>query len=279
MSSARRVAVVGIDGCGKSLIIAKMRDRLPRESSFEVVSCPDFHDNANAPMQTLSRQLKALSEAADIVGNPVIKASALYLRMTLYGPVERFYLDTYAPSVLMCERHPLIETLVYAPLYVRLAERSVRDDAALDRIRSLTEERVPGAGAAIDGWLAGESARTGSTGDIWAVLGEIADIIRGGTPGALAAFGARYRTTAADEVILIDTPPADAARRCAERAGDTEVHESPEHLTALRDNYVRVRSELESARPELTFHTVSNADDDDVEAVVLECLDVIGVRV
>ncbi|KAA0024863.1 hypothetical protein [Antrihabitans cavernicola] len=274
----QRIAVVGIDGCGKSLVISKMRAQVSLDTSFEAISCPDFHESANAPMHTLSRQLKALSDAADVVGNPVIKASALYLRMTLYGPVERFFVDTYSPRVLMCERHPLIETLVYAPLYVRLAERSREDPDALAAIRILAEERAAGASAAVDGWHSKEAARVHSTSDIWGVLGEIAELIRAGTPAALAGFGARYRTTLPDEVIWLETPPADAARRCAARTGATEVHETLEHLTSLRSNYLRMRDELSAAHPDMVFHTVSNSDIDDVEDVVRTCLDVTGMR-
>lgn len=278
MNSTKRIAVVGIDGCGKSQIVARMRDLVAQDLSLEAISCPDFHDNANAPMHTLSRQLKALGEAADEVSNSAIKASALYLRMTLYGPTERFFLDTYDPAVLMCERHPLIETLVYAPLYVRLSRHVRADPPALEHILDAAETRVAGARRGIDHWHRSEAARAGSTTDIWGVIGEIADLIGAGTQAAIEGFGLRYRTTLPDEVIWLETPPADAARRCASRVGGTEVHETVEHLTSLRENYVRLQDELAAVHPELRFHVVHNRDTDDVDDVVRRCLDVTGLR-
>lgn len=275
-NQTQRIAVVGIDGCGKSLVISRMRAVISEDTSFEAISCPDFHENANAPMYTLSKQLKALSDAADAIGDPVIKASALYLRMTLYGPVERFFTDTYSPSVLMCERHPLIETLVYAPLYMQLGRHGRGGEAAWEAIRSRAEQGAPHAGAAIDRWYAKEAARILSTGDLWDILGEIAQLIESGTQTALAGFGMRYRTTLPDEVIWLDTPPREAARRCAIRAGGAEVHETLQHLTALRSNYLRVRDELSRTHPTLIFHTVSNNDADGIEDVVRRCLKVIG---
>ena len=158
--TTRRVTVVGIDGCGKSSVIAALRESAAETFRLVTVTCPDFHDTPNAPLHRLSRQLKAFSDGADEVGSPVVKAVALYLQMTLFGPVERFFVTTYRPAVLVCERHPLIETMVYGPLYVRLGELGAADATAQQAIRELLEQhRNSGTLDTILAWHRAEAAQ------------------------------------------------------------------------------------------------------------------------
>ncbi|UGT62045.1 hypothetical protein [Nocardia asteroides] len=259
-----RIAVVGIDGCGKSSLIARLR-----AGNQLTLSCPDLHHNADGPLHDLSRKLAAVGAAADAVGNPAVKAATLYLRMTLYGPVEDFLLRTYRPEVLICERHPLIETLVYAPLYARLAGRARRDVApVLDR----AERQLPGATAALRRWQALEQDRVGIGGDLATVLDEIVTILGTGTEAAVTRFAQSYRTTLPDRVLWLDTPPADAARRLALRGGPLETHENLAHLETLRTGYRELGARLESVWPGLRFVRVPNADSADPAEVLDACL-------
>ena len=272
--TTRRVTVVGIDGCGKSSIIAALRESAAETFRLVTVTCPDFHDTPNAPLHRLSRQLKAFSDGADEVGSPVVKAVALYLQMTLFGPVERFFVTTYHPTVLVCERHPLIETMVYGPLYVRLGERGASDAAAQQAIRELLEQRNPGTLDTILAWHRAEAARLGTSGDMWALLGEIADVIGQGAAPAIAGFGDRYRTTLPDDVLWLDVPADQAEKRCAARSGTgaLETHETTQHLAALRENYLRTRDDLADAFPQLRFHIVDTSDGVDLESSVRACI-------
>ena len=42
-------------------------------------------------------QMKIFSDGCDEIGSAEMKALSMYLQMTLYGPVERFFLDTFSP--------------------------------------------------------------------------------------------------------------------------------------------------------------------------------------
>ncbi|MFC3965379.1 hypothetical protein [Nocardia jiangsuensis] len=259
-----RIAVVGIDGCGKSSLIARLRHEFS-DDRLLTVSCPDLHHNGDGPLHDLSRKLAAVGEAADALGNPVVKAATLYLRMTLYGPVEDFLLRTYRPEVLVCERHPIIETLVYAPLYARLARRAAPGSTAvLDR----AEQRLPGATAALRRWQTLEQDRVGIGGDLTTVLDELVAILGTGTEAAVARLAQTYRTTLPDRVLWLDTPPAEAARRLALRGGQRETHENIAHLETLRAGY----RELGDRSPGLRFARISTSDADDPAAIRDACL-------
>lgn len=269
----RRVAVVGIDGCGKSSLITQIREQT-EEARIVSVSCPDFHDSRNGPMHDLSRRLKAIGEAADEAGYTTIKAATLYLRMTLYGPVERFFLDAYDPDVLVCERHPLIETFVYGPLYARLAGAALRDSVRLEELWNEVENRYPGTRRDAERWQRSQHARVGIGEDLSTVLDDIVAVLDKGPIDAVRIFGDAYRTTLPEVVIWLDTPPAEAARRCRER-GAREVHENAESLALLRENYRGVGPMLRRADPGLRFVRVENGDGNDSDRVLDKCLDLV----
>lgn len=266
MTAPHRIAVVGIDGSGKSEFIARLRHLAPPDERWIALSCPDFHHTPNGPLHELSRQLKAVSDAADTVGYPAVKAAALYLRMTLYGPVEDFFGTTFDPNVLVCERHPLIETLVYAPLYARIAQGERGDPSRLADVLALADQLQPGAAPAVKDWQRTESARVHLGADLETTLDDIVTILSHRTATALERFSTAYRTTLPDTILWLDTPPDQAARRCAAR-GTIETHESPAHLTALRANYLRTLDELRILFPEMVIHRIENTDADSLDEI------------
>lgn len=272
-SRTRRVAVVGIDGSGKSSIVRNLGAAAADRTDLAALTCPDFHDTADAPLRDLSRQLRLFSDQADVLGDPVVKAAALYLQMTLYGPVERFFVDTFGPAVLLCERHPMVESMVYAPLYVQLAAAAPRCDD--HEVRSLLDAHDVSAFPAIEAWHAQRSARLGGDVSLWRILADVAVLVGQGPVAALAGFAQRYQTTLPDEVIWLDVPPEQALRRCAARsAGEPmEAHETLAALTVLRERYLQARETFREYASEVTFHTIDAGDDAGIEEAARMCAD------
>ncbi|MBB4854234.1 thymidylate kinase [Mycobacteroides chelonae] len=271
----RRIAIVGIDGCGKSTVIARLRELAPPGlSQFSAMTCPDFHNTQNAPLQNLSRQMKAFSDGCDEIESLEMKALAMYFQMTLYGSVEQFFLDTFTPSTLVCERHPLIEVLVYGPFYLLLAQPDWDGKALEDSIRNVLDRHEPGTFDTIRDWHASEAARLNLDHDIWAMLNDVAAVVPKDVTSCLATFGERFRTTLPDIVLWLDVPPKQAAARCAARAsgGVKEAHERPEFLSALRDGYLRVRGALAESFPEVAFHRIDTSDGVDIDESVRQCV-------
>ena len=274
----RRVTIVGIDGSGKSTVVERLRQCTAfAPDRLVAFSCPRFHDTPDAPLAELSAHLKAFSDVADELGSFELKLAALYLRMTLYGPVERFFLNTFASASLVSERHPLIDTLVYVPLYRSRAVTTVDAIAVEPLLRARLNEKSPDAYAAVRAWHELESRRLSREIDFWALAADVMKAFAAPLEDVMADFGARYRTSLPDTVVLLDVDVAEAARRLrGRRSGRLELHEDVRALTALRDTYDLVLDQLSRLRPEVEVHRIANVDRS-VDETVEELLLAIGV--
>lgn len=240
------------------MLVEKLRQRRLRADELLAFSCPSFHDTPDAPLWHLSVHLKALSDIADEIASFELKLAALYLRMTLYGPVQRFFLDTFAPSVLISDRHPLIETLVYLPLYQRKIASSTDSFPAARLIRRLLEERVPGAYDAIIAWQAVQSRRLGRNVELCDVAADLLESFTAPAPARMAMLQERYRTTLPDVVVMLDVDVSEAMRRSDGRDARAELHEEQQALTMLREGYEVVLAELPGLHPGIEVHRIAN---------------------
>jgi hypothetical protein len=275
-TNPRRIALVGIDGCGKSSVIAQLRE-MARDApgSFRSITCPSFHDTPDAPFQELSRCMKAFSDATDVVGSLEAKVIALYLQMTLYGPVERFFVDTFHPSVLVCERHPIVESFVYGPFYVHLGRGEWGGTDIEARIRGVVDRDEPGSFDAVLAWLRDEAARLGHHEDVWQLLTDIAAMAKLDFATMAATLERHYRTTVPDTVLWLDLPPDQAEARCRARSGGglLEMHETTEFLAMLRDGYAQAHEQFADAFPHIGFHVIDTSDSVGLADSVRACVE------
>ena len=245
------LAVVGVDGSGKSTAVAHLRDRLGAGSGLATLHCPRYHDMADAPLAQLSRDLDALSVAADGLALRHVKAAALYLQMTLYGPVVRRLTRTLGPRCLVSDRHPIVDTLAYGPLYTRMLTGE-RPAAACDALRARLARRRPGAFERVQAW---HRRVTGHDQPLADLACDVARIFAAPVGQVLDELGRRYRTRAPDVVVLLDVDPTVASTRLAGRGGrGSELHERVEALTTLRALYEGALDALRTERPEIDVH-------------------------
>ncbi|MGW0421172.1 hypothetical protein [Streptomyces sp. NPDC003015] len=240
-----RVAVVGIDGTGKTTVLRRLGER----DGFAVVHAIRAHDDPRSPVAGLSRALAGASAAADAVGRIQLKVAVLYLQLCLYGPSERH--ASRETRILLADRHPLVDPLVYLPLFVHL----VSNGEPGDDVRTWWRTQEPGAARAVREWMA---VRAGHT-DPWA-LGE--EVLRLGArpPGEmLDRLGRRFGVTAPDGVLLLDLPVAQALGRTRDRTRDRELHETTAFLSTTRQRYEAVLDWLAQARPDIARQRVDCA--------------------
>ena len=267
-----RVAVVGIDGSGKTSVIERLCELVDDNQAGAVaMHCPDFHDNRDVPAAELSRQLRAVGEAADRASDARIKAATLFLRITMFGQVEKFLRERHRPGLMISERHPIVETMVYAPVYQRLVASSRTPDETIAAIFADADRQCRGASAALLDWQAQIVARSGLAADLPTVVDDVAALVSGGPAAAAAALGEVCETTLPDLVLWLDTPPEVCAARLAQRA-EREIHEDPATLRKLRARYEQTSQEVAEEFGPAMISRVDVTGLDGVEAYARRCL-------
>lgn len=233
----RRVAIVGIDGSGKSELITALTARAST-SAVRAINCPNFHDGFDGPLHQTSRHLAVLGAAADHAQNPVVKAATLYLRMTLFGPVERFVTQTYRPQLLLCERHPIIETLIYAPLYARVtqAARQVSSED-IESLLAAADAIAPGTSDSVARWQEVTAAHSGVGGNLMTTLDEVVSILDTPLTTAMGSLANCFRTHLPEAIIWLDISVDEAMSRIRRRDETPELHENESTLKQLRKRY------------------------------------------
>jgi thymidylate kinase len=253
-----RAALVGMDGTGKTTVARLIRER----GDAAVVHAIRAHEDPGSPDAPLSRHLAAASAVADTVGRAQLKIAVLYLQLCLYGPAER----RHTGPVLLADRHPLIDPLVYLPLYARIAV----DSDPGDDVTAWWAGQPPDTAAAVRTWL---HACSGGT-DAWGLGSELIRLAEKSPGDLLAELARRLGARLPDAVLLLDLPVDEALARTRDRTRDAELHETTAVLTAIRAGYDSALTWLTAEHPKVTVHRVpcANRTPDEVATAVLQLI-------
>ncbi len=245
-SPVRKIAVVGIDGCGKSTVIRRFLELSPLEKEdAAVMTCPLYHNTPNSPFGELSRQMDAFSQAADLLNSFELKAAALYLQMTLYGPVESFFVETYRPRFLLSERHALIDSLAYGPFYGKMVQTEITPEKWEEPLLRKLKDFGEGIYESILDWVGTENRRLGRSVSLWTLPDDVRTLFEQPFDQTLQLLAERYQTSLPDVILLLDVSGKKAETRVIRRNDTTrELHETSSMLNSLRKSYLRVASLL-----------------------------------
>jgi thymidylate kinase len=254
----RRVALVGIDGAGKTAVARRLRERAAGTGRLAVLHSLRPHENPGGPLHRLSRHLDALSVVADELRSPELKLAALYLQLSTYGPIERFYAEIYRPELVLSDRHPLIDTLVYLPVFGRAVRgrsgRAARPGPPSD-LRERLDRIDPAAHASIVAWGDALARRLGYETDLWGLGEESLALASLSPPELLDELRRRLGVPLPDAVIVLELGVEEALRRSQTRKRAAEQHESATFLTLISERYRRLADELQwSAAPSAVEH-------------------------
>ncbi|MEV8547073.1 hypothetical protein [Streptomyces sp. NPDC051572] len=237
-----RVAVVGIDGTGKTTVLHRMRER----GDVVVVHAIRAHDDPDSPYATLSRALAGASAAADALGRVQLKLAVLYLQLCLYGPAER---QVWREGrILVSDRHPLIDPLAYLPMFAR----AEREDAPGADVEAWWRGQEPQDARAIRDWLV---ARTGSA-DPWPLGTDFLAQATKPPQDVLDYLRRSFGVSLPNAVVLLDLPVEDALARTRSRESRSELHETADLLSLTRQHYDAVLGWLSRTCPEVSVHRV-----------------------
>lgn len=274
IENTRTIAIVGIDGSGKTTVIRRMLEKLPaRWDVVSLINCPDYHEIPNAPLAQLSRDLDAFSQISDGLGDFQLKGVALYLQMMLYGPVARFIVETFRPRILLSARHAVFDALAYGVLYREIMKKPLDRARHETALRERMERHRAGSYEALLAWNALAARRDGRDEDFWSFDRHVLDVFSRTGRDLVDALVKDYRTGLPDTVIFMDTPADTAHTRIEGRKEkEKELHESSDMLAVIRGNYLKALDFLNADYPEITTHIVRSGDSGGIDKSVEEVI-------
>ncbi len=242
--STTRVAVVGIDGAGRTTICRLLQDDglVNEHHDLTVVHALRPYETPGAPFRHLSRKLHSLATTAELLDDAQLKAAALYLQLSTYAPVEHFMIEAYQPESLVTAGHPLVDTLAHLPI-----QRPPTAPTQGDWKHAIDPDVL----AAAEAWAEGIGCPT----DLRALGAEVLSLHDLPLERLLERFRRRFRANLPDVVVLLDVHSAEAVRRLggegdaeeaelAQRLGGRGVSEA--RLSILREQYQRTTDWLET---------------------------------
>ncbi len=265
----RTIAVTGIDGSGKSTLTKRVCEMFSGTSENDVIvmNCPGYHDTPNAPLSELSQQLDAFTKTADMLGSFELKAISLFFQISLFGNVENFLKETFQPSVLLNERHAVVDCLSYGNFYQKLLQKPLDREKLEGPLKDALEAYKPGTYNDIINWVSVLSKRTGLDFTLWKNIDKhILNTFQLKGKDLVNNLEAQFLTTLPDVILLLDVSGDMANSRVDNRDDETrELHEQAHMLEALRQEYFRVIKMINTEYPEIETHIIKSGDESSIQ--------------
>ncbi len=263
--------LTGIDGTGKSTFMNQLYRELPTDGRLKLISCPYYHSLPGSGIEEISRLFSAINLFGNEHQQADIKALGLFLQMSLYNKAIQFISsENNHPELVISERHPLIDTFVYAALYVPflkgieqssnlerqlLNELSELQPYALQHIVSQIENTLP------------ETTPLKSMSEYCAYLKRL---FSKPLPDIFKQLKTSFELNLPNRIIFIDLDPSQALERLQQSNKQLEIHESSSRLTALRKAYLMFFNFLKQEHPEIKVEITQVASYSELKNLVLE---------
>ncbi len=266
-----RVAITGVDGTGKTSVIRKL-NQLYAGSPHQVfaIRAPQYHEDARLPARALSGIIDQLSVQADRTQNPELKAMALFLSMTLYGDIENYVVNAYAPQILFMERQCLVDTLAYAQFYLPLLnQRGEKFERPHPEI-SYTDS------AEIAAWAQVLKNRDSSfCFESRSFYLDPQKVFSGSSSEVLLRLMRLFHASIPDRIVILTASPESIRSRLLAKKGETpvtELHEKSEVLSCLVFAMRQVALLLKAMSPGLVVQEIATESKsvDEVADEILE---------
>lgn len=228
----KTISFLGIDGSGKTTLMRRLKEVAGERAAF--LFAPDFHEIDGFARADESRALNELSRLADAYGDPGLKLSSLYLRMCLYGEAEAFLASTSRCASLCTERHPIVDSLTYLPVYAIAVKRSgARLEKSAEVMANIAREH-PDVAVHVEAAVARRNSRLGlGCARIEQLAAYCIEFAAFGPEQFVKEVSRDFQTRLPDVVLYLEVSPEVAFERIRQRGKTLEAHESLDNLTRL----------------------------------------------
>lgn len=226
----KTILITGLDGSGKSTLFEKLHPFGSREVRF--LHVPTFHLDQlplNYHHRKLCKRINQLGGEADVSKKPLGKIIALFSSMMLFSSIEQSFILSGA-KLLFAERHPLIDSPMYALAYRELFAETSHDQRDFDAIDSHYANEL----TTILKFIDPNSSDIVSPSKT--VLQNIFELF-GSTELNFQKITDIFNCKTPDEIYFLDTDPNTLIQRIEGRQ-IKEYHETLTHLETMRTAYI-----------------------------------------
>lgn len=256
----RVTAITGIDGSGKSTLIKRLHGEYAGNPAIKVFACPSYHHLPGSGVDELSLIFERVNQLGNEHQNYDLKLLGLYLQMTLYKPVLQRFGTSTGISMIVSERHALIDTVVYGALYVRIIS------GAIDRViwQPILERELnrlhPEAFAKLQNWIGYLSESNRLNYDFWNYTALVKEVFAEPRETLLPRLFSLFSLSLPDHICFLKIPPQLAIERLKARNKQLELHESPDRLQTLQDQYLELLQAIGNTYPQTKISILEDVD-------------------
>ncbi len=268
---SKHYTILGIDGSGKTALIHRLMATtklVQHKTTF--INAPNYHESSDSPFKDLSEKLEIFSSLCDEIKSFELKGVSLYLQATLFGVIEQFFINNWRPEIILSQRHPVLDSLVYGELY-RQHMKGIDTSAMHDQLLSKLQTRqVPW--DFILRWFELHKQRTKSQSSIWNFSQELLELFKLDWMDLIAELQFRYQTQMPDGIIYI-YPDVEAVlnkidTRAQESQTNKELHENLAGLRELEKNYQRMLNFIKFNFPHIQIFEIPAYDNAQTDKII-----------
>ncbi len=128
----KTILITGLDGCGKSTIFSKLKEE--KNDAYGLITLPHIDTSwldEKSESFFYCNELNRMNADADENQKSELKALALFGSMLLFSPLAKMH-EAKDKKYIICERHPLIDTKVYAKFYASKLNPQLMENEKLE---------------------------------------------------------------------------------------------------------------------------------------------------
>ncbi|WP_419419429.1 hypothetical protein ACNVED_13060 [Legionella sp. D16C41] len=268
---SKHYTILGIDGSGKTALVHRlMATTKITQPSTTFINAPNYHESWDSPFKDLSAKLEIFSSLCDELQSFELKGVALYLQATLFGVIEQFFINNWQPAIILSQRHPVLDSLVYGELYRQHVKENDTSTLSAQLLSKLQARQVPW--DFILRWFELHKQRTKSQSSIWNFSEEILKLFKLDWIRLTVELQFRYQTKMPDGIIYIhpevETVLANIDRRAEESQSNKELHENLSGLRQLEKNYQKMLNFIKCNYSHVQIFEIPAYDNTQIDKII-----------
>lgn len=254
------IVITGLDGSGKSSFLKKLQDELKDDVSILRVPFIESEKfKINKSLYDQCEFINYIGHKADVENLPSLKIIAMFGSMILFNQLyDELNKDK---KRVFCERHPLIDTAVYAKVYHEVMHPDNLDLGIANELESKYKTEISSIVNCIN-----SDIKISGKGQCYDLLSFLFDWFSKEENYSIGRLKTLFSISSPEAVYFLDAPAEELMSRIGDRSVK-EYHETVSLLNKMRPVYISVLSQVDTPTS-----VVDTLNTDDLNRVFIEVL-------